>query len=158
MLRQFLSVVTAVGTGTYYNAVGNAYTSRTITVTATDGESYIYPCAKTSIDEGDLVSIGFGSSETDVSILKSSSLTGSVSGHTIGSRTMADDVRILDTNDSAAVRVYYSRLNGAVLENSDVRYYAVNDAGEITDLILRTSRVICTNTVLSPRQRMSRAI
>lgn len=130
-------VVTAVGTGTYYNAVGNAYTSRTITVTATDGESYIYPCAKTSIDEGDLVSVGFGSSETDVSILKSSSLTGSVSGHTIGSRTMADDVRILDTNDSAAVRVYYSRLNGAVLENSDVRYYAVNDAGEITDLILR---------------------
>ena len=46
-------VVTAAGTGTYYNAVGNASTSRTITVTATDGESYVYPCSKTSIDEGD---------------------------------------------------------------------------------------------------------
>ena len=32
-------VVTAVGTGTYYNAVGNAYTARTITVPATDGAS-----------------------------------------------------------------------------------------------------------------------
>lgn len=130
-------VVTAVGTGTYYNAVGNAYTVRTITVTATDGVSYVYPCSKTTIEEGDFVAIGFGSSETDVSILKSSSLTGTVSGRTIGSRTMADDIRILDVNDSTAVRVYYSRLNGAVLESGDVRYYAVNDAGEITDLILR---------------------
>lgn len=129
-------VVTATGTGTYYNAVGNAYTARTITITATDGVSYVYPCSKTSIEEGAFVSIGFGSSETDVSILKSTSVTGTVSGHTIGSKTMADDVRILDVNDTAAVRVYYSRLNGAVLEKSDVRYCAINDAGEITDLIL----------------------
>ncbi len=129
-------VVTATGTGTYYNAVGNAYTARTITVTATDGVSYVYPCSKTSIEEGAFVSIGFGSSETDVSILRSTSVTGTVSGHTIGSKTMANDVRILDVNDTTAVRVYYSRLSGAVLEKSDVRYCAVNDAGEITDLIL----------------------
>ena len=64
-------VVTAVGTGTYTNAVGNSYSARTITVTATDGASYTYPCSKTSIDEGTVVSIGFGSSGTDVSILKS---------------------------------------------------------------------------------------
>lgn len=114
-------VVTATGTATYYNAVGNAYTARTITVTATDGNSYTYPCSNTSIEEGNLVSIGFGSSETDVSILKTSSVTGKVSGRTIGSRTMADDVRILDVNDTNAVRVYYSRLNGAVLESGDVR-------------------------------------
>ena len=50
---------------------------------------------------------------------------------------MAKDVRILDVNDTNAVRVYYSRLNGAELESSDVRYYATNEAGEITDLILR---------------------
>lgn len=130
-------VVTAVGTGTYYNAVGNAYTARTITVTATDGASYTYPCSKTSIEEGDLVSIGFGSAETDVSILKSASLSGTVSGYSIGSRTMAKDVRILDVNDTDAVRIYYSRLNGAELDSSDVRYYAENAAGEITDLILR---------------------
>lgn len=130
-------VVTAVGTGTYYNAVGNAYTARTITVTATDGASYTYPCSKTSIEEGDLVSIGFGSAETDVSILKSASLSGAVSGYSIGNRTMAKDVRILDVNDTDAVRIYYSRLNGAELDSSDVRYYAENASGEITDLILR---------------------
>ena len=50
---------------------------------------------------------------------------------------MAKDVRILDVNDTDAERVYYSRLNGAVLESTDVRYYATNEDGEITDLILR---------------------
>ena len=131
-------VVTAVGTGTYTNAVGNSYSARTITVTATDGASYTYPCSKTSIDEGTVVSIGFGSSGTDVSILKSSNITGKVSGRTIGSKTMAKDVRILDINDDGgAKRIYYSRLNGAELESSDVRYCAVNANGEITDLILR---------------------
>ena len=130
-------VVTATGTGTYYNAVGNAYTARTITVTATDGASYVYPCSKTSIDEGDMVSIGFGSAETDVSILNSASLSGEVSGYSIGSRMMAKDVRILDVNGTEAKRIYYSRLDGAELDSSDVRYYAANEAGEITDLILR---------------------
>ena len=130
-------VVTATGTGTYYNAVGNAYTARTITVMATDGASYVYPCSKTSIDEGDMVSNGFGSAETDVSILNSASLSGRVSGYSIGSRTMAKDVRILDVNGTEAKRIYYSRLDGAELDSSDVRYYAANEAGEITDLILR---------------------
>lgn len=131
-------VVTAVSTGTYTNAVGNSYSARTITVTATDGASYTYPCSKTSIDEGTVVSIGFGSSGTDVSILKSSNIAGKVSGRTIGSKTMAKDVRILDINDDGeAKRIYYSRLNGAELESADVRWYAANADGEITDLILR---------------------
>ena len=131
-------VVTAVSTGTYTNAVGNSYSARTITVTATDGASYTYPCSKTSIDEGTVVSIGFGSSGTDVSILKSSNISGKVSGRSIGSKTMAKDVRILDINDDGgAKRIYYSRLNGAELESADVRWYAANADGEITDLILR---------------------
>lgn len=136
-VSEVVGMVTATGTGTYYNSVGNAYTSRTITVTAMDGNSYVYPCTRTSISTGDLVSIGFGSSETDVSILKSSTVRGAVSGYTIGSKTMAKDVRILDTNASSAKRVYYSRLNGAALDSTDVRYCATNGAGEITDLILR---------------------
>lgn len=130
-------VVTSVGTGTFTNSVGNSYTTRTITLTAMDGQSYTYPCSKTSIDEGNIVSVGFGSSGTDVSILKSTNISGKVSGRTIGKKTMANDVRILDVNDTSAKRIYYSRLNGAELESSDVRYCAVNANGEITDLILR---------------------
>ncbi|MGI6180767.1 MAG: S-layer homology domain-containing protein [Agathobaculum sp.] len=129
-------VVTSTGTGTYYNAVGNAYTSRTVTVAATDGNSYTYPCTKTSIGEGDFVSIGFGASGTDVSVLKTASLSGKVSGYTIGGKTMAKNVRILDVRGTDTMRVYASRLNGASLDSDDVRYYAVNAEGEITDLIL----------------------
>lgn len=132
-----VGMVTETGTTTYYNSVGNAYTTNTITLVATDGNSYVYPCSKTSIDEGDFVSVGFGSSETDVSTLKTMTVSGKVSGYNIGTQTMAKDVRILDTNDSSAKRIYYSRLNGATLEKTDVRYYAVNEAGEITDLILK---------------------
>ncbi|MDY3619436.1 S-layer homology domain-containing protein [Agathobaculum sp.] len=130
-------VVTAVGTATYQNAVGNSYSARTITLTATDGNSYQLPCDKTSISEGDFVSIGFGESGTDVSSLKSNTLSGKVSGDTVGKLTMAKDIRILDVRDTLAGRVYASRLDGATLDSSDVRWYQTNAAGEITDLILK---------------------
>lgn len=129
-------VVTAVGSATYQTAAGNPYSARTVTVLATDGVNYTVPCDKTSITEGDFVSIGFGSSGTDVSILTSSKVTGKVSGRNIGSKTFAQDARILDVRDEMGVRVYVSRLNGATLESSDVRGYRENEAGEITDLIL----------------------
>ncbi len=132
-----IGVVTATGTGTYYDSVGNAYTTRTITITAMDGESYTYPCSESSIGEGDVISIAFHESESEVSTLQHASLRGTVSGYTIGSYTMAKDVRILDMNDMGVTRVYYSRLDGAELDTSDVRYYATNEDGEITDLILR---------------------
>lgn len=132
-----VGVVTGVSTVTYYNAVGNTSSSRTVTVMATDGNSYQAPCDKTSIDEGDFVSIGFGSSGTDVSILSSASVSGKVSGYTLGTKTLAKDARILDVRDTDAKRVYVSRLNGAVLDDGDVKYYRLNSAGEISDLILR---------------------
>ncbi len=130
-------VVTATGTATYHNAVGNAYTAATITVAATDGQTYVYPCSKTSIDAGDYVSVGFGTAGVDVSLLAVGTLTGKVSGYTVGSRSFAKDARILDTKDTLYKRVYVSRLDGAALEAEDVRYYKTNAAGEITDLILR---------------------
>ena len=132
-----VGVVTGTGTASYTNAVGNAYSAYTITLAATDGNTYQVPTTKTSIRAEDYVSIGFGSSGTDVSVLSTLSLTGKVSGSQIGSLTMAKGVRILDVRDGKTVRVYASRLDGATLKKGDVRYYGVNAAGEITDLILQ---------------------
>lgn len=132
-----VGVVTATGTATYQNAVGNAYTARTVTVAATDGASYTVPCDKTAIDEGSVVSIGFGSSGTDVSVLSTATLSGKVANGAVGSRALAKDVRILDVRDTSTKCIYASRLEGAALDTGDVRYYAVNAAGEITDLILK---------------------
>lgn len=134
--KTVVGVVASTGTGTYYNSVGNAYTANTITVISTDGVSYVYPCNKSTVDEGDLVSIGFSNSETDVSTLKSNSLTGKVDGYNIGNKQMANDVRILDVIDNTGIKLYASRLQGAVLSSKDVKYYAENSDGQITDIIL----------------------
>lgn len=130
-------VVTQVSYQTYANAVGNSSAARTLTVLATDGQSYLIPCSSTSYDEEDLVQVSFSGNTAAVSSLKSKSLSGSYSAGAIGNKALASDVRILDVRDGDGVRIYASRLLRAVLDSSDVRFYAENSAGEITDLILR---------------------
>ena len=55
----------------------------------------------------------------------------------LGSAALADDVEILDTtSEGVAGTVRPSRLSGVTLSDLDVRYYTVNDAGQIDRLIL----------------------
>ena len=55
----------------------------------------------------------------------------------LGSAALADDVEILDTtSEGVAGTVRPSRLSGVTLSSSDVRYYTVNEAGQIDRLIL----------------------
>ena len=55
----------------------------------------------------------------------------------LGSAALADDVEILDTtSEGVAGTVRPSRLSGVTLSDLDVRYYTVNDAGQINRLIL----------------------
>ena len=55
----------------------------------------------------------------------------------LGSTALADDVEILDTtSEGVAGTVRPSRLSGVTLSSSDVRYYTVNEAGQIDRLIL----------------------
>ena len=49
----------------------------------------------------------------------------------------ADDVEILDTDDGGGcIRIYPSRLAGATLQSEDVRYYTLDESGNIQRLIL----------------------
>ena len=55
----------------------------------------------------------------------------------LGDMALADDVQILDTSTGGvAGTVRPSRLSGVTLSSSDVRYYTVNEAGQIDRLIL----------------------
>ena len=55
----------------------------------------------------------------------------------LGAAALADDVEILDTtSEGVAGTVRPSRLSGVTLSSSDVRYYTVNEAGQIDHLIL----------------------
>lgn len=54
----------------------------------------------------------------------------------LGSYSFADDVVILDTVGDNYVSVFPSRLAGVVLDDNDIKYYKLNDNGEIAELIL----------------------
>ncbi len=42
-------VVTATGTGTFTDSQGSSYTSKTVTITATDGTEYTYPTTNNTL-------------------------------------------------------------------------------------------------------------
>lgn len=135
--QDIYGVVTSVSYETYQNAVGNTSTARTLTVIATDGQSYLIPCTNTSYAEDDLVQVTFSTDSAQVSSLKGKTLSGTYSSGMLGKKALADDIRILDVRENEAVRIYSSRLLGATLDSSDVRFYTENEQGEVSDLILR---------------------
>lgn len=133
-------VVTAVSNAPYTDADGNSYTAKTVTLTATDGNTYSYPVeAASSLKAGNLVQITLSSGSAKVVGLNQSSLTGKVNaaGTKIGGTALADGVEILDVNsDGAAVKLYASRLAGMSLDSGTVKFAHKNTAGEIDALIL----------------------
>jgi len=133
-------VVQAVSDNSYTDAAGHDYTAKTVTLFATDGNTYSYPVeAKSSLKAGNLVQVTAAGGEAKVERLNQSSVSGKVNAAAtkIGNTPLAQDVEILDSNsDGAAVKLYPSRLAGMTLESGDVRYCRKNAAGEIDALIL----------------------
>ena len=133
-------MVTSVQNTGYTDNRGDTYTSRSVTVYTTSGAVNTYPTDESYFKAGDLVRITTEGGAIQVKRLSASTLSGKVSadGTKLGSYVLADDVEILDTyEDTAAVRVYPSRLAGVRLTESMVRFYATNAQGEIQRLILK---------------------
>lgn len=134
-------VVQAVTDAAYTDQSGNSYTAKTALIAATDGQTYSYPLeANSSLKAGNLVQVAVADrGDAKVSRLTGSSISGKVNaaGTQIGSTKFAEDVEILDTDDTgAAVKLYPSRLAGMNLESGDVRYCRKNASGEVDVLIL----------------------
>ena len=75
----------------------------------------------------------------NVTAIENRTISGTVSADAtmLGDRKLADDVQILDTTtEGVAGTVRPSRLSGVTLSSSDIRYYTVNEAGQIDRLIL----------------------
>lgn len=124
-------VVTAIASAGALDADGNTYAARTVTILGTDGVSYPFVWADDNVEVGDLASGQHTQSGTVVTKLA----TGAALPL---SYTLAPDARVLDTwGTSSAVTVYPSRLSKLRLTRDLVRWYAVNAAGELTDLILK---------------------
>ena len=134
---EVFGIVTQKGTREFTDAEGGAYTAPYVAVTATDGQVYEYQTSKT-FSLGALVSASYQTGSPALNSLSTRSLSGKVSaaGRTLGSRSLADDLEILETLDGSCARVYLSRLDGVTLQSGDVRYYHENGKGEIDRLIL----------------------
>ena len=132
-------LVLSVENTTYEDSDGNSYNTRTATIFGTDGNTYRYPVESRSLEAGALVRVTNSEDGVEIRGLSSTKLTGRVSsdGKTLGRYTLASDVQIIDTYETCTpIQVYPSRLAGANLTGSTIRFYALNAQGEISHMIL----------------------
>ena len=132
-------VVLSVENTTYEDSDGNSYNTHTATIFGTDGNTYRYPVESRSLEAGALVRVTNSEDGVEIRGLSSTKLTGRVSsdGKTLGRYTLASDVQIIDTYETCTpIQVYPSRLAGANLTGSTIRFYALNAQGEISHMIL----------------------
>ena len=122
----------------YTDKNGNDYTAASVTVLATDGNTYTCSTDRTSVRTGTLVQVTTTADGAEVKNLSTASLSGRVSsdGARLGGRDFAADVEILDVYGDHGVRVYPQRLAGMELTDGMVRYYLLDGSGDISRLIL----------------------
>ena len=135
---ELVGVVTQVSNATYPDGSGGTYTAQTVTLLATDGQTYQYQ-TRGGYRVGSVVRVVV-SDQGEVSLrgLSSNSLTGKVSadGTRVGDYTFAQGATILDVADGRGATFYSGRLAGVNLTSGMVRYYSLNSQGEIDQMIL----------------------
>ena len=108
-------------------------------VACSDGTTRTFYHDGSAFSTGRLVTVTVNSSGTTVKSLSSRSLTGTVSsdGTRFAGYDFAADAEILDTDSEGGyVRIYPSRLAGSKLTSDNVRYYTLDENGDIDHLIL----------------------
>ena len=113
---------------------------QTVKVLCTDGTVRSVRVDKNlNYPTGWLVSITTGADGETLASIAKKQISGlfSASNHTLGEYKLADDVEILDTTpEGSGKTIRLDRLDGVTLSDNDVRYYALNDQGEISRLVL----------------------
>lgn len=111
-----------------------------VAVLCTDGITRTVNVDKSlNFPAGWLVEITVGPDGENVEHVSGRSTSGAINENAtaLGDAALADDVEILDTtSEGVAGTVRPSRLSGVTLSSSDIRYYTVNEAGQIDRLIL----------------------
>lgn len=133
-----VGVVVNVENTSYPDGSGGSYTAQTVTLLATDGQTYQYQ-SQGSYRKGSVVRVAAGQGD-GVSLrgLGSASLSGQVSkdGAKLDKYSFAQGAEILDVSESRGAVIHPGRLAGLKLDSGKVRYYSLNPQGEIDMLIL----------------------
>lgn len=134
-----VGVVTAVERSSYPDGSGGTYSAHTVTLLATDGQTYQYQ-TQGSYKTGSLVRATVAAQGGQVTLrgLNSASLSGKVNkeGTRLDKYAFAQEAEILDISEGRGAVLYPSRLAGLSLDHSDIKYYSLNPQGEIETLIL----------------------
>jgi len=130
-------IVLGVSSELYTDAGGQSYSARTVSLMTTEGENMSVEGVLNTLSAGDVVRVNY---EDCVSVERMTlrSVKGEVSENSIGELELASTVNVLDTDmyGKNPYPLFFSRLTGVKLKDGDVKYYAVNSQGKITDLIL----------------------
>lgn len=131
-------VVTSSGEKQYTDKDGKKYTADYITVFTVDGDTFTYEY-DSSYKEGDAVKIIVTENKTQITGLsgpRSMSYAADVS-NAVKDGKITSDAKIIDYYDADIhATVLPNRISGTSLSYSDIKYYAMNDAGEVEILIL----------------------
>ncbi len=134
-----VGVVTASERSSYPDGSGGTYSTQTVTLLATDGQTYQYQ-TQGSYKTGSLVRATVAAQGGQVTLrgLNSASLSGKVNkdGTRLDKYAFAQEAEILDISEGRGAVLYPSRLAGLSLDHSDIKYYSLNPQGEIETLIL----------------------
>ena len=134
-----VGMVIQVSEQQYPDGAGGSYTAQTVTLLATDGQTYQYQ-TRGGYRVGSVVRAGSFGQDGQITLrgLSSSSLTGRVSdnGEKLGDYRFAPGATILDVADGQGAVYFPERLAGVSLSSGDVRYYSLNSQGEIDQMIL----------------------
>lgn len=119
---------------------GNAAVQTQVDVACTDGSVHSFTVTNgATYSAGSLVTVSVSSGGTTIRNLSIKSTSGAVNANAtrLGDLTFADNIQILDVNSSGGyARIYPSRLAGCTLGTNDVRFYALDERGQISHLIL----------------------
>lgn len=134
-----VGVVTAIENTAYPDGSGGTYTAQTVTLLATDGQTYQYQ-ARGGYKVGSVVRAMVAGNGGEVTLrgVGSASLSGTVNreGTKLDKYPFAQGVEILDVSEGRGAVIYPARLAGLNLGSGKVKHYSLNPQGEIETLIL----------------------
>lgn len=134
-----VGMVSAITPRVYTDQDGAAYTAGSLTLLATDGQSYTYPWEDDGLEVGDLVQVTLDNGLAVVAALPERAITGQVDAgaERLGRLALSPDVEILDVwGDQAGLALPPSRIAGINFTGDMVKSYLTDADGTITHLIL----------------------
>lgn len=132
-----IGIVTAVGAVPIDGGLGTTVEQRSITIAATDGNTYTYPYEKSIHEPGDIVSVTVDGGEVTVNTLRDDEkLSGRVREGKLLDNVLDEKTQIIDHMGGRTIKVRAERLEDIYIYPREVLYSKTDGNGHVEYLIL----------------------